>query len=180
MDIRRAQKIVQDSIQENEEYLKNVLTNYLGVEESERIMLQYQPLERQEEPTKFNDILDGQRQLSIQSMLAQLQSEGAEVGKAKSILNQLKTYVASETPALGSSAQDIQEQILQNKDLLRNAISYITNNREAIDEVTLGSLNEALNVELTKDKVAVDPIEKLQALSRSQLAYAYDALLGCL
>ena len=161
MDTRRAQKVVQDSIQENEEYLKSVLASSLGAEESERIMLQYQPSETQETGSaKFNDILDGQRQLSIQSMIAQLQSEGAEVNKAKTILSQLKSYVASETPAI-SNVTNSQEQILENKDVLRNAFNYINKNREAIDEVTLGSLNDALNVALTKDKVVVDPIEKL-------------------
>lgn len=43
MDTRRAQAIVQDSIRENEEYMRNVLSNYLGKEEAERILLSYTP-----------------------------------------------------------------------------------------------------------------------------------------
>jgi hypothetical protein len=39
LDIRRAQKLVQDSLKENEEFYKSTLEKYLGSEEAERILL---------------------------------------------------------------------------------------------------------------------------------------------
>ena len=84
------------------------------------------------------------------------------------------------TPALRSNSElkDIQEEISRNQDLIRKTINYVDKNREAIDEVTLGHLNERLNFKNTGK--TSDPIQDLQKLSRQELAFAYDTLLTCL
>ena len=78
------------------------------------------------------------------------------------------------TPGIGEGEKVTQDLITKNKDSLKNALLYIQKNREAIDEVTLGKLNEQLSQE------SVDPIQKLQELSKTELAFAYDTLLKCL
>jgi hypothetical protein len=123
--------------------------------------------------------LDTKRSLAIQSMISQLQSENAEVEKARRVLLTLRDSAQVETPALNSSSgSDTQELINSNKDLLKNAINYISNNRENIDETTLSKLNVQLNFDISGS--TTDPITSLQALSREQLASAYDTLITCL
>jgi hypothetical protein len=39
-----------------------------------------------QKPKKLDEVLDSKRQLSVQTMITQLQSESVEVGKAKQIL----------------------------------------------------------------------------------------------
>lgn len=94
------------------------------------------------ETAAIQNSLDKKRVLSLQSMISQLQSENAEVEKARRVLLNLRDSAEVETPALNSSTgSDTQEMINANKDLLKNAINYISKNRENIDEVTLSKLN---------------------------------------
>ena len=58
---------------------------------------------------------------------------------------------------------------------MTNTLSYLKQNRENLDEITLGKLNS----QLTENGEA-DPIQQLQTLSRTELAYAYDTLIECL
>ena len=111
-------------------------------------------------------------------MITQLQSESAQVTKAKSTLQKLKGYT-EDLPAIeGASKSDLNALILQNKDLIKNTISYLRQNRDAIDEKSLAKLNTALAIEKTGE--AIDPIERLLSLQRSELSTAYDVLLICL
>ena len=57
---------------------------------------------------------------------------------------------------------------------IKEIISYLKQNREALDEATLGELNRQMIFDAGH---AVDPIEKLQQLSRKELAFAYDTLI---
>jgi Arc/MetJ-type ribon-helix-helix transcriptional regulator len=116
-------------------------------------------------------------------MITSLQSESAEVFKARKVLQSLKDSAEESVPSLqtGNARKDNFEVELQsNSEVIRNAILYVNKNREAIDEVTLGHLNEKLAQKVQNGNTPVDPIESLMALSRSELAYAYDALLSCL
>lgn len=82
-------------------------------------------------------------------------------------------------PAIeGASKSDLNALILQNKDLIKNTISYLRQNRDAIDEKSLAKLNTALAIEKTGE--ATDPIDRLLSLQRSELSTAYDVLLICL
>jgi hypothetical protein len=57
---------------------------------------------------------------------------------------------------------------------IKEIISYLNQNREALDEATLGELNRQMIFDAGHE---VDPIEKLQQLSRKELAFAYDTLI---
>ena len=93
----------------------------------------------------------------------------------------LRGYAAEESsPALEQyvTSKDLSQQILSNKDLLKNTISYLRQNREAIDVDSLAKLNKSLTLNVTGD--SVDPIERLLSLQRRELSGAYDILLSCL
>jgi hypothetical protein len=62
--------------------------------------------------------------------------------------------------------------------LLKNTISYLRQNRDAIDEKSLAKLNSALALDSTGE--ATDPIDRLLSLQRAELSTAYDVLLSCL
>ncbi len=62
--------------------------------------------------------------------------------------------------------------------MLKNTISYLRQNRDAIDEKSLAKLNTALALDSTGE--ATDPIDRLLSLQRAELSTAYDVLLSCL
>ena len=62
--------------------------------------------------------------------------------------------------------------------MLKNTISYLRQNRDAIDEKSLAKLNSALALDSTGE--ATDPIDRLLSLQRAELSTAYDVLLSCL
>jgi DNA-binding transcriptional MerR regulator len=62
--------------------------------------------------------------------------------------------------------------------LLKNTISYLRQNRDAIDDKSLAKLNTALALTTLGD--SVDPIDRLLSLQRAELSTAYDTLLSCL
>lgn len=74
-------------------------------------------------------------------MITQLQAEGVQVTKAKSTLIKLKDYVSADEAIPGleasTSSRDVTAQLTENKDLLKNTLNYLRQNREAIDETTL-------------------------------------------
>jgi hypothetical protein len=154
----------------------------LGEEEANNFLRRLQTQEEnQSAGKKPNSYLDEKRHLGIQSMIVQLQSESAQVTKAKSTLLKLRGYAAEESssPALDTvSKEDLNKQILDNKEILKNTISYLRQNREAIDEATLAKLNFTLALQNTGS--AQDPIDRLISLSRKELSLAYDILLTCL
>jgi len=127
-----------------------VLTQYLGQEESSRIMLSINENEGDATEQLIEKALDSQRKEAMQSMVSQLQSENAEVTKAKRVLLFLRDSAQEEVPALGNKLDaELKDQITQNRDVLKNAIGYISKNRQAIDEVTLSKLNDSLNLKAT-------------------------------
>lgn len=58
---------------------------------------------------------------------------------------------------------------------IKEIISYLNKNREALDEATLGELNRQMILDAAGHEI--DPIQKLQHLSRKELAFAYDSLI---
>ena len=93
----------------------------------------------------------------------------------------MRDQAHEETPSLKTQdggLKDIHEELAKNRDLIKDSINYVNKNREAIDDSTLARLNERILIKETGSKV--DPIQTLQALSRQELAYAYDALLDCI
>lgn len=125
-------------------------------------------------------MLDHQRVHSIQKLINQLQAETAGVSKAKTVLIRLRDQAHDDTPALRTKdgLKEMHEELAKNRDLIKDSINYVNKNREAIDDATLARLNERILLKETGS--AVDPIQSLQALSRQELAYAYDALLDCI
>jgi hypothetical protein len=112
-------------------------------------------------------------------MINQLQSESAQVSKAKNTLVKLRGFTSEAAPSLeGTSKADLNAQILKNKDLLKNTILYLRQNRDAIDESSLAKLNSTLALSATGK--ATDPIDTLLSLQRDELSSAYDVLLQCL
>lgn len=110
-------------------------------------------------------------------MLFQLQSETAEVSKARQVLLTLRD--GAQTESLGAKDFDeMKRQIIENKEVLKNSIAYIRKNRTNINEKTLESLNEKLLINQTGS--SVDPIQHLLALHRNELAQAYDSLIQAL
>lgn len=89
----------------------------------------------------------------------------------------LKERVDSENvPSLETLAAS-KPQTEEEKKIFENAVRYITNNRQEIDDTTLDMLNKSI---LKRSGEQLDPLENLMHLSRSELATAYDYLISTL
>lgn len=164
---RRSRKILNDSIRQNEEF-QATLTKYFGQEKAQEIIAAQDYQNEQEQ--LLVEALEGQNKISSQNLLYQLQSEHTEVQKAKKILKGLQAQ--TEVPGLPTNQS---EALKENSQGIKNVISYLSSNREGLDEATLSLLNERINLDATNN--STDPFELLQKLSRQELAEAYDNLL---
>ncbi|CDW82520.1 UNKNOWN [Stylonychia lemnae] len=174
-EMNRAHKLVKESIETEEEFQAYLESN-LGKEEAKTLLSNFSDSKLANDRDKQLEVLDTQRKISIQKMLAQLQTESFDVKYSREHLQKLLDDL-NNVPSLQTSEQteSFVPQQENERELLVKTLKYVNQNRENVSNELLAKLSD--RVDLAKFNENQDPILQLHQLSREHLAEAYDNLI---